>query len=161
MPGQIGILGGLSLADHSSKDSRGMIVTSGFYSGTFEKKRIFSTGSVSIGRFRINPARIMWDTGSKQTFVYVPSLEMIGIEAAGSFPVSGIGAEVDAFVYPARFDLGGGISISNIYVGALEIFETVEEGGFDSTDVILGMEVITLGSLRISGQDGKWSFKIS
>ena len=120
----------------------------------------FSNGSVLISSFRINDARIFWDTGSKQTFVYVPDYDLIDARPLCSFSVSGIGADEDARAYCASIDLGGGIMAKNIIIGAMISKEPVDHTVFDSADVILGMDVIEHGSLRIDGENHRWSFKV-
>lgn len=157
MGGRIGILGGISEIVRSEGETS---VSGGIVSGSFTGKRIFSRGSASIGHFRLMDAKIFWDTGSKQTFIYVPSTDMIDIPVRGSFPVSGIGASVDAYIYPASIDLFGGIKLSNIYVGVLPCSDPADPEVFDSTDIILGMDVIGRGMLRIDGVNQKFSFKI-
>ena len=156
MSGRIGILGGMS---DVARPEITTSVSSGIVSCSFTGKRLFSSGSVSIGHFRIDPAKIFWDTGAKQTFIYVPSLDMIDIKSNASFPVSGIGASVTAYIYPASIDLTGGIVLSNIFVGVLPCDNPAEADLFDSTDIILGMDVIERGLLKIDGINQKFSFK--
>ena len=153
---KLGLLGVLSIQSSSSKNA--VSVTPGFIASPFEKKRIFSTGNIMINHFRIDNARIFWDTGAKQTFVYVPNYDLIDARPLCSFPVSGIGASENAQAYCASIDLGGGIVVNNIIIGALLSDEPADHTVFDSADVILGMDVIEHGSLRIDGENHKWAF---
>ena len=158
MAARLGLLGAVSVRSSASQNA--FSLTSGFIASSFEKKRLFSTGSVSINNFRIDNARIFWDTGSKQTFVYVPDYDLIDAQPLCSFPVSGIGLKENAQAYRATIDLGGGIVAKNIVVGALRIEDPADHSAFDSADVILGMDVIVYGSLRIDGTGRRWSFKV-
>lgn len=160
MGGRIGLLGGLSIvsSDHlpEPKMDGSVSVSSGFLTSDFRDKRLFSTGSVKIGSLSLDNVKIFWDIGAKVTIVYVPNIDMIGMKKVGSFAVTALDAGVMADIFPATIDLSGGIKAS-LHVGVIPA--AAEEPSFDSTDIILGMDVIEKGSLRIDGPNHKWSFK--
>lgn len=160
MSGRIGLLGGLSIvsSDHlpEPKLDGSVSVSCGFITSEFKDKRLFSAGSVKIGNLSLDNVKVFWDIGAKVTIVYVPNIDMIGLKKLGSFSVTAIDAGIMADIFPAMIDLTGGIKAS-LHVGVLPA--VAEEPSFDSTDVILGMDVIEKGSLRIDGPNHKWSFK--
>lgn len=156
MSAKIGMLGGLSMAQPSQTDDS-VKITSGFIQSTFERKRLFSMGSVTIGGLRMDNAKIFWDIGAKVTVVFVPNKDLIGTEKLCSFAVTALDAGIGADVFPATIDLSGGIT-AKLPVGVVE--SPGEDTSFDSADVILGMDVIEKGSLRIDGPGRRWSFKV-
>ena len=151
---RIGVLGGVSSGESRIPSSH---CTSGLLSLPFQGKRLFSVGSVSIGSFRIDGARVFWDTGSKQTFLFVPDLTRIDAPMLGEFPVSGIGAEETAYAYEATLDLSGGIVFDGHVIGVM--LSDSPDDSFDSTDVIIGMDIIQRGSFHVDGIKRTFSFR--
>ena len=156
---RIGIFGALAL-QHPDLALPDVIVHPGIITEQIRNRRMFSKGSLTIGDYVIPSARIFWDTGSKQTFVFVPSYDVLGIACSGSFSVSGIGAEVEARAYPARIDLSADLSIDELIVGVMIGSNDAGDDSFESADIILGMDVIKYGRLMIDGPNGRFSFEI-
>lgn len=158
MPKKIGTLGAM-LSISGSTPSK-PVISRGSLSSSIQNKRMFSYGRVCIGTFIIPLAKILWDTGSKQTFVYVSSRDKLDVAPLGTFPVSGIGAEVMATAYSARIDLSDILAFDDLIVGVMIGDEEADDGSYESADVILGMDAIQYGELSIHGQDRVFTFSI-
>lgn len=160
MPGRIGTFGALMLRVDRDILSDAKI-TAGHITEAICNRRMFSIGSVEIGSYRITKARLFWDTGSKQTFVYVPSFDVIDIAPIGTFPVSGIGAEVKARAYASRIALSENLSFDNLIVGVMIGNDTADDDSYESADVIIGMDVIQNGVLIVDGPGRTFTFEIN
>lgn len=156
MPGKIGTFGALMF--NAISNATDVVFTHGTVSDKIRNRRLFSTGSVSIGSYIIPCARLFWDTGSKQTFVYVPSYEKLDIAPLGDFSVSGIGAEEIARAYPARIELSDTIAFDDLVVGVLIGTDEADADSYESADVIVGMDIIQRGELLVSGQKRMFTF---
>lgn len=156
---RIGTVGALFLS-YSDLPLPDITVHPGVMNETISSRRLFSVGSVTIGNYIIKDAKFIWDTGSKQTFVYVPSYDVIGIPCVDTFSVSGIGADVKARAYPAKITLSKDLYIDELIAGVLIGDDNPEDDSFESADVILGMDVLRLGRLLVDGPSGRFTFEI-
>ena len=155
---KLGILVSLSKVDKHAEISPH--VSHGCLTASFHSRRIFSTGKVTIGSFKINTAKIVWDTGSKVTIVFVPDPDALDAPPLGIFDVSGIGTSETASSRSCTIDLGGGIIIDGICAGMLpDSGDIYDDDTVETADVILGMDVLELGNLNVNGPLRKWSFK--
>ena len=159
MSGKIGTFGAMMFkADTAAVPSA--FFTSGTLKEKIRNKRMFSTGYVGIGSFVIPRARLFWDIGSKQTLVYVPSYGALDAPPLGSFPVSGIGAEVTAKIYLARIELSDTIAFDDLLVGVMVGNDAADDDSYEAADVIIGMDIIQNGVLTVDGPKREFTFEI-
>ena len=157
MPGKLGTFGALMFCTMGNITSD-VVFTHGTVSDKIRNKRLFSIGSVGIGSYIIPHARLFWDTGSKQTFVYVPSYKRLDIAPLGEFSVSGIGAEETARAYSSRIEISDDIAFDDLIVGVMIGNDDADEDSYESADVIIGMDVIQKGTLIVNGPGRTFTF---
>ena len=101
------------------------------------------------------------DTGANTTCISPRVAEIVGLIPIGKTPVSGVAGIIDhnSYIFKIGFRLGGDWSETN-HKGVV-IFNNEIHGpeiNFDANvDVLLGMDIISTGSLALEG-DGTFSF---
>ena len=91
-----------------------------------------------------------WDTGATNTSISPAIIEALQLKAVGKTQVSTFGGHiVDSDVYVIDLMLPGNIKVENLNVLSAES---------EDYDVVIGMDVMTLGDLCLSNKDGKTCF---
>ena len=98
----------------------------------------------SVSGNRCHSDEAMWDTGSQFTFLSNRIIEALQLKPTGRMGLSGINGESEADVYTVHVVLPSGDAVIN-----------VEALGSDYSDydVIIGMDIITLGEFHFDKVD--------
>ena len=108
------------------------------------------------------------DTGAQRTMISTNVVNTLNLTPVGSIPLQGVGDKVTyhngylfhvAFVFPVTSLIPGTATSRAIYSNLKPIYggELTSTGGV--FDVLLGMDIISSGSLKVDG-DGTFSFSI-
>jgi len=91
-----------------------------------------------------------WDTGATNTSISPDIIEALKLKSIGKTKVSTYGGHiVDSDVYTIDLMLPGNIKIENLKVLSADS---------DDYDVVIGMDVMTLGDFCLSNKEGKTCF---
>jgi len=98
--------------------------------------------------------RALWDTGATGSCISRGLAQHLGLKAVDMCQVSGVGGVTASYVYLIDVLLPSGVEIPNV-----RVTEFMDNGNFE---IIIGMDIITLGDLAISNAGGKTtvSFRI-
>ncbi len=116
---------------------------------TLQRRLINSAIIESAGQFV--PVRTQWDTGATGTCISKGVVAQLGLQPTGMINVqtpSGIGTMNK---YMVNLILNNEIRIMNLVVMDSEI-------GNQGLDVLIGMDIITMGDFAVSNFDGKTQF---
>lgn len=91
----------------------------------------------------------IWDTGASMTAISRRVADSLSLTSGRTITVNTIAGRVEKRVYNVDIMLPGGIAIPNV---------KVNEGDMAGVDVLIGMDVISLGSFAISNHNGKTIF---
>lgn len=121
---------------------------------TIQRKLINSAIIESNGRYV--PVRTQWDTGATGTCISKELVELLDLKPTGLINVqtpSGIGTMNK---YMVNLILNNEVRIMNLVVMDSEI-------GNQGIDVLIGMDIISIGDFAVSNFDGKtqFSFRMS
>lgn len=89
----------------------------------------------------------LWDTGATQSSISHRAACALNLQPISMCKVSGVGGVHDTPVYKIDLHL-----MNNVIVNSVEVTEFVDNGHFD---ILVGMDVITLGDLSITNANGK------
>jgi hypothetical protein len=95
----------------------------------------------------------LWDTGASGSCVSRKLAQKLGLRAVYQCQITGVGGSQEANVYFVDIGLPNGMTVSNVLVS-----EFVDNGKFD---VILGMNIITLGDFLITNFNRESVFTFS
>jgi len=105
------------------------------------------------------------DTGCQRTMISANAAARLGLTAVGKIPIQGVGPNItyhNAYVFRVAFFVpavaggqmpGSGAAVAHVLPAPIHGGE-ISSSGFD---VLLGMDVISIGSLKIEG-NGAFSF---
>lgn len=116
-------------------------------------REIVTNAWVALPRKNVNDCQFtkynaLWDTGATNSVVTPKVVKDLGLIPIGVGHSQHAGGMSDVNIYMVTLMLPNNVIIPNIRVS-----ECVEQGG--RFDVIIGMDVITLGDFTISGQGNK------
>ena len=91
----------------------------------------------------------VWDTGATNTIISTAVVEALELKPVSSTQIEGVGGIIDSSVYRI-----------NIYVDGCLEFKSIEalSGDIGDYDLIIGMDIITLGDFVISNKDNQTWF---
>jgi hypothetical protein len=116
--------------------------------------------SHSGGVAQLQIFRTLIDTGSQTTCITRAVADAIGLKPIGKVPIRGVAGVSyhNYYVFKVGFPFGSGGDgdVTNLHVSATAI-EGIEMTVGGDFDVLLGMDIVGLGSLKIDG-DGSFSF---
>ena len=92
------------------------------------------------------PLNAIWDTGSQRTVLSAKVAKQLGLISLGQVMMQHANGTTPAETYLVNLILPNGMEIPHLYV---------MEGYIGDTDVLLGMDVITLGDLCITEPNGE------
>lgn len=96
-----------------------------------------------------------WDTGSNYTYIDRCPASALDPEGGSADFVSGVAGEMnESRSYTVDLQLPGGIRISNIEIGDLDL------SSLRNCDAIIGMDIISKGKLIVDGKAGTFTFEI-
>lgn len=87
----------------------------------------------------------VWDTGASRSVISNDIVRRLGIEKVTESKTKTMGGEVDVDIYVVDILLPGGMAIPSV---------TVSSGILDGFDVLVGMDIISLGDFAITGTPG-------
>jgi hypothetical protein len=106
-----------------------------------ELARIFGLTFVPVD------TQALWDTGASGSCISKSLANRLGLKSVEMCYVSGVGGIHKSYVYTVDILLP-----NKILVNGVRVTEFFDNGSFN---VIIGMDIITLGDFAISNQDGK------
>jgi hypothetical protein len=140
--------------------------------GIVDATKDLATTDPTSGGVRPVPATLftaLLDTGAQKTMISTKVVSTVGLDPIGKIPLQGIGPNITyhdgylfhvAFTFPLPAGLAartGGSPQTHTFIYAVPIYGA-ELGLTDSSfDVLLGMDIIGTGSLKVDG-DGTFSF---
>ncbi len=95
---------------------------------------------------RVQSAKAIWDTGATRSVISASIAQTLGLPAVGDVEVCHAGGIATSPTYVVNFKVPNGVMIA----GAL-----VTQAPLLMCDVLIGMDVITLGDMALSNVDGK------
>lgn len=98
-----------------------------------------------------HPTKALWDTGATRSVISPTVVAALGLVPVGVANVFHAGGDGTSPTYLVNFVLPMGVTVS----GAIVTQSPLELQGFD---VLIGMDVITLGDFSLSHCDGKTCF---
>jgi hypothetical protein len=110
--------------------------------------------------------RALLDTGSQKTMISTSVVRAVGLSPIGKIPLQGIGPNVTyhegylfhvAFTFPSPAGLTPGSAQAHTFIYGIPIYGAELAVPAASFDVLLGMDIIGSGSLKVDG-DGTFSF---
>jgi len=96
--------------------------------------------------------RSIWDTGATNTVISSKVVESLGLKPIDKVRMSGVNSVVEANVYLVDLYLPNNVRIQSL---------NVAEGSINNCDVLIGMDVITIGDMAISNHGGQTKFTFS
>ena len=102
--------------------------------------------------FSIKTEKALWDTGANRTAVNIFLIEKLKLNPVSKVTVQGAHGPQDVDTYMINLQLGG---LNQV------LYHEIEVSGLglgDDTDVLIGMDIITLGDFAISNAHGKTTF---
>lgn len=104
------------------------------------------------------------DTGAQSTCITSVAAEKVGLVPVGKVPIRGVsGLQYhNNYLFKVGFAFGMAANQREVQVTSVHVFDKPIEGaelnvGSSTFDVLLGMDIIGMGSLKIDG-DGSFSF---
>jgi len=91
----------------------------------------------------------VWDTGATNTIISAAVIEALGLKPIETSQIEGVGGIIDSSVYKINIYLE-----NNVEFTAIEALS----GDIGDYDLIIGMDIITLGDFVISNKDGQTWF---
>lgn len=91
----------------------------------------------------------VWDTGATNTIISQEIVDILDLKPISKAKIEGVGGIVESAVYQI-----------NIYFANRMEFKSIEvlSGDIGDYDLIIGMDIITLGDFVLSNKDGKTWF---
>lgn len=148
-------IGRVGIIQAVRKPSTICVVSGGRIHGDIKGKRPIAIITIKIGHYIKENCIALFDTGATETVFCLPDgRKKIAEEPDDTGCIRGIDGELkDVFYYDASLKFTNGVSVD---VGLVSVYE----GEFDYADIIIGMDVISLGKLHIDGKAGAFSFEI-
>ncbi len=106
-----------------------------------------STGPINDNVFSANA---LWDTGATSSVISQKLAYSLNLMPISFKEVNGVHGSKTCPVYIVDFYLPNGIRIKDIVV--------IASDGFSGFDILIGMDIISLGSIAISIEDNKTTF---
>jgi predicted aspartyl protease len=94
----------------------------------------------------IKPFKGIWDSGATNSVITKKVVDELGLKPIGQKEVNSATETVVANTYLVNFILPSNVVITNVLVTELNL---------NSCDVLIGMDVITLGDFSITNKDGR------
>ena len=91
----------------------------------------------------------VWDTGATNTIISAAVIEALGLKPIETSQIEGVGGIMESSVYKINIYLE-----NNVEFTAIEALS----GDIGDYDLIIGMDIITLGDFVISNKDGQTWF---
>lgn len=91
----------------------------------------------------------VWDTGATNTIISAAVIEALGLDPIEKSQIEGVGGIMESSVYKINIYMENNVEF--IAINALS-------GDIGDYDLIIGMDIITLGDFVISNKDGKTWF---
>ena len=131
------------------------IINGGKIYGNIKGLRPIAVVTVRIGQLIKENVIALFDTGSSETVLCMPDArKKIGVDPEDVSFIRGIDGETkDVYYYNASLKFQNGASVD---VGLIDVYE----GEFDFADIIIGMDVIRMGTLTINGKEGTFTFEL-
>ena len=121
-------------------------------------------GPTMCGRRGTAPFLALVDTGATSTGITKAVVKQVGLSQIGQSPVRSVSGVQTHNRYRFQIGLPSGISINKDGTGILRTFymiyrdiEGIEFFDHDDFDVLLGMDILSIGSLKVEG-NGTFSF---
>jgi len=111
--------------------------------------------------YSLHVFKALVDTGSQTTCISRAVAESLGIKPIGKVPIRGVagGSYHNYYLFKVGFPFGnleGDGTVTSLHISSVAV-EGVEMTVGGNFDVLLGMDIIGLGSLKVDG-DGSFSF---
>jgi predicted aspartyl protease len=97
--------------------------------------------------------KALWDTGAMASVISTNVVDFLGLKPIGKARVFHANGESTVYTYLINISLPNGIDFSSVLV---------TEGLLSDTDVLIGMDIISMGDFAVTSSDGdtKMSFQI-
>ncbi len=91
----------------------------------------------------------LWDTGATASVISSEVVKQLGLKPIGKANVTGVNTTTIVNKYMVNFYLPNNVGVYGV---------TVLEGKLNNFDILIGMDIITLGDFSISNYNGKTTF---
>jgi hypothetical protein len=124
----------------------------------------FSAAAGTSETVRMHVFKALVDTGAQGTCITSAAAEKVGLAPIGKVQIRGVGGLSfhNNYLFRVGFAFGGAGEGREVRLGSLHIVDEPIQGAElnirnSDFDVLLGMDIISIGSLKIDG-DGSFSF---
>lgn len=108
--------------------------------------------SSNTSLFKPLKLKALWDTGATSSFISDRIAESLQLETDGYMIVSTVGGIVNSKIHIVNIILPNDINVPDI---------PVTQAFLDDCDMIIGMDIITLGNFSINNYGGKTTFSFT
>lgn len=148
----MGTIGVLSAA---RKPANIFAITGSRFHGKIRDKRIITPITYQIGEYINEIALALIDTGSTESVICLPDARHVtGAEPCDTGMIRWLsGQSENVLYYESVLTFPGGLKLSTDLID-------VYEGKSDLADIIIGMDIISKGTLTIDGKNGTFTFEV-
>lgn len=131
------------------------VVSGGRISGNIKDNRPITPVDIEIGHYIARNVFALFDTGSSESVLFLPDgRRRIGTDPYETGVIRGVnGVLEDVYYYDASIRMADKVAVD---LGLIDVYER----NFDIADMIIGMDIISLGTLTIDGKAKTFSFEL-
>lgn len=148
-------IGRVGIIQAARRPSTICVISGGKICGDIKGLRPIAMVTVKIGHYIKEDAIALFDTGASESVLCMPNArKKIGTEPEDASFIRGIDGEMkDVYYYNASIKFQNNASVD---IGLIDVYE----GEFDFADIIIGMDIISKGTLIVNGKEGIFTFEL-